>query len=95
MEGTAKKTLRLAHKITSPIQTALFCRKSNDQVSLFFHFDNQASHVITALWANFMRWNGITAFGTMRNLLFLFVIVRTTGAGSGITVFSLGNSHFS
>jgi len=59
----------------------------------FFDFDNRTAHIMTAIRANPMRWNGVTAFLAIGNLLFLFVIVRTTGAGSSVTVFSLGNSH--
>ena len=64
------------------------------KTSVFFDFDNLAVHVKTALRTDLMCWNGKTAFRTMRQLFFLFVIVRTTGTGSGVTVFSLGDGHF-
>jgi len=52
-----------------------FYRTTIEKTSFFLDFDSRATHIMTAIGADFMRWNGVTAFRAIRELLFLFVVM--------------------
>ncbi len=57
------------------------------------HFDDVATHVLSALRANGMRWNGRAATWACRQLLGLLVVMRPSLVASRVGVTSLGNCH--
>lgn len=57
------------------------------------HFDDVATHVLSALGANSMRRNGRAATWASRQLLGLLVVVRPSLVASRVGVTSLGNCH--
>ena len=64
-----------AHKITNTAKTVLVYRTTLEKTSFFLDFDNRATHIMAAIWADFMRRNGVTAFRAIGELLFLFVVM--------------------
>jgi hypothetical protein len=60
----------------------------------FAHFNNDATHVVTALGAYAMGWDTRAAAAANLQLLGLLVMVGSTLARASIRVSTLGNCHF-
>jgi len=67
--------MKTAQKTTNTTKAVLVYHDGKQNASVFFGFDDRATHIMAAFWTNFMRWNGVTAFRAIHDLLFFFVIV--------------------
>ncbi len=59
----------------------------------FFLLHDGAALVVTALRADYVRWNSTAALWAVRDRTFFQTIVGATATGTGIGVFAFGDCH--
>src|SRR6476660_6814177 len=62
-------------------------------MSLCFHFDDDAAHVVAAVGADDVLRDGGAALRAIRKLLRLFRVVRPASAGPRVRLTTLRNGH--